>query len=422
MRPSRARTRRAAQPVADPQPVMRKHRPVYLLPVLAMALLAMGIIVIFTIGPGLSVQRNVSENYFVGKQFIAMILGFTAFFIVSRIPLQFWSRAVPALIGAAVAGALAVLLFGSNINGATRWVSIGGFSFQAAELIKFAYLIWLAKFLSNPDALLPKHEARTLKYILGSLVLIGIVVAGLQSDLGSASVMVFIAAGILFISGIRLKKLVMIGGVVVIGVLLSIVVTPYRRDRLATFLNPEQDCQSQGYQACQALIAVGSGGVAGKGIERSVQAFGYLPFAENDSIFAIYAEKFGFVGTTLFIFLYGLLLAQIVRVARKAPDQFSRLIAIGVFMWFGSQAFINIGAMVGILPLKGITLPLVSYGGTSLIFVLAALGIVFQISRYTRRFSAVSSDVSDRGYSTAATGHGGGFKVSRPNLNRGGPS
>ncbi len=421
MRPSRARTRRAAQPVADPQPAMRKHRPVYLLPVLAMTLLAMGIIVIFTIGPGLSVQRNVSENYFVGKQFIAMILGFTAFFIVSRIPLSFWSRAVPALIGLAIAGALAVLLFGSNINGATRWVSIGGFSFQAAELIKFAYLLWLAKFLSNPEALQPKNEARTLKYILGSLVVIGIVVAGLQSDLGSASVMVFIAAGILFISGIRLQKLLLIGGVVVIGVLLAIAVTPYRRDRLATFMNPERDCQGVGYQACQALIAVGSGGVVGKGMERSVQAFGYLPFAENDSIFAIYAEKFGFVGTTLFIFVYGLLLAQILRIARKAPDQFSRLITIGVFMWFGSQAFINIGAMVGILPLKGITLPLVSYGGTSLIFVLAALGVVFQISRYTRRFSATSSEASDRGY-----GSGGGsvrlpgFTVARPGMGRGG--
>lgn len=401
--PSRVRSRRPPPATADTQPALRKHRPAYLLPVLALVLLAMGLVVIFTIGPGLSVQRNVSENYFVGKQFIAMILGFTAFFIASHIPLKFWSRTVMVFVGLAVAGALAVLLFGNEINGATRWVSVGGFSFQAAELIKFAYLLWIAQLLSRPESLETRNETATLKKISISLLVVGFVVAGLQSDLGSTAVMVCMIGGMLFISGIRLKKLLIIAGIVAIGAVLAIAVTPYRRDRLMTFMNPERDCQGAGYQACQALIAVGSGGVFGKGIERSVQAFGYLPFAENDSIFAIYAEKFGFTGTTLFIFLYGLLLATILKVARKAPDQFSRLLVIGVFMWFGSQALINIGAMIGLLPLKGITLPLVSYGGTSLIFVLGALGIVFQVSRYTRRYSAVSSQASDRSYARPQT-------------------
>jgi cell division protein FtsW len=399
MMPTRVRARRAPPAPAESQPALRKHRPAYLLPVLALVLLAMGLVVIFTIGPGLSVQRNVSENYFVNKQFIAMVLGFAAFFIAGRIPLQFWSKAVWPFVGLAVLGALAVLLFGSEINGATRWVSLGGFSFQAAELIKFAYLLWIAMLLSRPESLLARNETPTLKKILASLLLVGFVVAGLQSDLGSAAVMVCMVGGMLFISGFRLKKIAIVGGIVLAGAVLAIAITPYRRDRLMTFMNPESDCLGSGYQACQALIAVGSGGVFGKGIERSVQAFGYLPFAENDSIFAIYAEKFGFAGTTLFIFLYGLLLATILRVARKAPDQFSRLLVIGVFMWFGSQALINIGAMIGLLPLKGITLPLVSYGGTSLIFVLGALGVVFQVSRYTRRYSAVSSQASDSSYS-----------------------
>lgn len=400
MMPTRVRARRASPAPAESQPTLRKHRPAYLLPVLALVLLAMGLVVIFTIGPGLSVQRNVSENYFVNKQFIAMILGFAAFFVAGKIPLQFWSKAVWPFVGLAVLGALAVLLFGSEINGATRWVSVGGFSFQAAELIKFAYMLWIAMLLSRPESLTAQNESPTLKKILASLLLVGFVVAGLQSDLGSAAVMVSMVGGMLFISGFRLKKIAIVGGIVLAGVVLAIAVTPYRRDRLMTFMNPESDCLGSGYQACQALIAVGSGGVFGKGIENSVQAFGYLPFAENDSIFAIYAEKFGFAGTTLFIFLYGLLLATILRVARKAPDQFSRLLVIGVFMWFGSQALINIGAMIGLLPLKGITLPLVSYGGTSLIFVLGALGVVFQVSRYTRRYSAVSSQASDSSYSS----------------------
>lgn len=386
------------QPAQTTAPVLRRHKPNYLLPVLSLVLLSLGLIVIFTIGPGLAAQRGVSENYFVYKQFLAMALGFIAFFSVSHMPFQLWKQSVPYVAGMAILGSLAVLVFGDEINGATRWLSIGGFSFQAAELVKFAYLLWLARLLSDPAAVQPHNELATLKKVVLSLGTIGFVVAGLQSDLGSTAVMVAMTGGILFISGIKMRRLLVLAGIVAVGVVIAIASTPYRRDRLMTFMNPESDCLGAGYQACQALIAVGSGGVFGKGIQHSVQAYGYLPFAENDSIFAIYAEKFGFLGTTFFIFLYGLLLAQILRVARKAPDSFSRLVVIGVFMWLGSQALINVGAMVGLLPLKGITLPFVSYGGTSLIFVLTALGIVFHISRYTKRYSVNEAQEATSGY------------------------
>jgi cell division protein FtsW len=150
-----------------------------------------------------------------------------------------------------------------------------------------------------------------------------------------------------------------------------------------TFLNPTADCQNEGYQACQALITVGSGGMFGKGLGRSVQAYGYLPEAANDSIFAIVSEKFGFVGASIIIGIFIGLFRRIKTIAEQAPNDYSRLLVSGILAWLSIQMIINVGAMIGLLPLKGITLPFVSYGGTSIIFVMAAVGIVFQVSRYT---------------------------------------
>lgn len=149
------------------------------------------------------------------------------------------------------------------------------------------------------------------------------------------------------------------------------------------YLHPSADCQGSGYQACQALIAVGSGGMVGLGLGSSVQAYGYLPEAANDSIFAIYAEKFGFIGSIVLLALFAALFARIKAIAERTPDTFTRLVVVGIFVWLSVQSIINIGAMIGLLPLKGITLPFISYGGTSVIFSLAAVGILFQASHYT---------------------------------------
>jgi cell division protein FtsW len=172
---------------------------------------------------------------------------------------------------------------------------------------------------------------------------------------------------------------------VLIVAVVALLVLPfsYRRERVFNFVNPEANCQTSGYQACQALIAVGSGGLTGKGLGYGAQAFGYLPEAANDSIFAIMAEKFGFLGMSAVIALFAALFTRLIRILERAPNMTSRLIVTGVLTWLSVQTLINIGAMIGLLPLKGITLPFISYGGTSIIFVLAALGMVFQISRYT---------------------------------------
>lgn len=343
----------------------------------------MGMIVVFAISPGLSAQRNMSENYYVVKQLVAIFLGIIAFLVVSNIPTRVWRRLeIPLLVAAAIAS-IAVRLFGEQVNGAYRWVQVGGLSFQAAELIKFALIIWLAGYLSDRIRTGTLSDSKTLKPLVYALGAIGVVVAILQSDFGSTAVMIAVMGAMSFVAGLPLKRVLLIAAVVSVGLVIVIAPVAYRRERLRTFMQPARDCQNTGYQTCQALIAVGSGGMFGLGLAKSVQAYGYLPEAANDSIFAIYAEKFGFLGTTILIALFGALFARIARIMEQAPNNYSRLIVAGVLAWLSTQAFINIGAMVGLLPLKGITLPFISYGGTSLIFVTAAIGLVFNISRYT---------------------------------------
>jgi cell division protein FtsW len=362
----------------------RRHRPDYWLLVISAMLLAVGLIVVYSISPGLAVQKDVGEQYFVNKQLIAVGMGILAFTVTAHLPLKTWQRLQNPFLIAAAVSAVAVRLFGEEVNGAYRWIHVGGLSFQSVELIKFALLIWLAGFLAAKirEGALGDYK-QTFRPLLIALGALGVVVAGVQSDLGSTGVIVIMMAAMAFVAGLPMKKILLIGGGIIILLVLAVATSDYRQQRLMTFMNPTQDCLSTGYQACQALIAVGSGGMDGLGLGNSVQAFGYLPEAENDSIFAIYAEKFGFIGVTVLLGLYLAFLARIKRVMERAPDDLTRLLATGVFAWLATQALINIGAMIGLLPLKGITLPFISYGGTSVVFVMAVVGLVFQISRYT---------------------------------------
>jgi len=362
----------------------RRHRPDYLLVVLSVILLALGLIVVFAISPGLSAQQHVGSNYYVNKQLLAIVLGVLAFVAVANLPVQWWRRLELPLVVSACFAAIAVRLFGEQVNGAYRWIQIGGFSFQAAELIKFALLIWLAGFLAdrirNGEI---GNTQKTFKPLVIVLVVIAVVVGKLESDLGSSGVMVAIMAAMVYIAGLPLRRVALIAAAVLVGASVLIASSGYRRARLETFLNPTRDCLGTGYQSCQALIAVGSGGVFGKGVAQGVQAYGYLPEAANDSIFAIFAEKFGFLGCSVLLALFVGFYARLKRIMEHAPDNYSRLLVTGILAWLSTQTIINIGAMLGLLPLKGITLPFISYGGTSVLFVTAAVGIVFQISRYT---------------------------------------
>ena len=363
----------------------RTHRPDYWLVVTTAILLAIGLMLIYSISPALTDTTGVSGSYYVARQILAIFLAIVAFLFTAFLPLSRWRQYRKWLIaGAALATLVAIVLPVNPNYPAHRWVRLGGLSFESVEMLIFAFLIWMADFLAVKMAKGEiKDFRKVIKPLLGALVIIGVVVAMIQSDLGSTAVIVAMMGVMVFVAGLPLRRLLMIGVVIVIGAVLAIIAMPYRLARVETFLHPTANCQTTGYQACQAIIAVGSGGATGLGLGSGVQAYGYLPEADNDSIFAIFAEKFGFIGSIILLAIFCVLFYRIARIAETAPDNFSRLIVVGVLVWISVEALINIGAMVGLLPLKGITLPFVSYGGTSVVFFAAAIGLVYQISGYT---------------------------------------
>ena len=385
MRPRRPLPARRSVPGQSPAAhqtnATRRHRPDYYLLVFSSILLAVGLIVVYSISPGLAKINGVGENFYVSHQLITIGLALVAFGVMATIPYQKFSQFYKPLgIAALVVTGIALIMPVNPAYPAHRWISLGSFSFQSVELVKFALLIYLAKFLSDRmQAGTVSNFKETLKPLGAIIAVVGVVIAGIQSDLGSTGVILAMMGTMVFVAGMPMQKVLLFGGIVAVLVSLAVVSTPYRRDRLATYLNPEADCQNAGYQACQALVAIGSGGMAGLGLGRSVQAYGYLPESQNDSIFAIYAEKFGFIGSIILLGIYAAFFSRLKKIIERAPDNYSRLIVIGIAAWLGAQALINIGAMIGLLPLKGITLPFVSYGGTSVVFVMAAVGMVFNI-------------------------------------------
>ncbi len=402
-------TRRTA-PLGEPA-TTRRHRPDYWLLILSVLLLGIGLIVVYSISPALVVEKNVSSGYYITRQLIAVGLSLVAFGVTATVPLSQWKRWYkPLFVAAALMTICALLLPTNPAYPAHRWIRLGAFSFQSVELLKFALLIGFGAYLANRlQKSTLSDDWKTLRPILVFLGIVGLVVAIIQSDFGSMMVITAMMGAMIFVAGMPMRRLVLVGIALVLLAAATIAAVPYRRARISAFIHQGDttNCSQlkTGYQACRAIVAVGSGGPIGLGLGRSVQAFGYLPEAENDSIFAIYAEKFGFIGITVLLGLFAAFFARIKRVMELAPDTFTRLLATGIFAWFATQALINIGAMLGLLPLKGITLPFISYGGTSVLFVMAAVGLLFQISRHTLFSVPRASNVNGRaGYESRTDG------------------
>lgn len=263
---------------------------------------------------------------------------------------------------------------------------------QPAEILKFGMLVFVASFLG----IQMKHKAvndskRTLAPLAVVTGIVALLVIVIQRDLGTGISFFAIMMAMLFVSGISKKILLMIlGAVMVLGILL-VIMAPHRISRIQTFVQGDKTTtdDASSYHIEHAKIAIGTGGLMGVGVGNSVQATGYLPEAINDSVFAIMGETFGFVGLVIVLALFVALLMRLLKVMDHLVDQRLKLLVAGVFGWFGAHVILNVGAMTGIVPLTGITLPLLSFGGTSMLFVAAALGLVFQLSRYTVHSSEI---------------------------------
>ena len=381
--------------------LVRKHKPDYRIALYMGLLMMLGLIVMYAIGPQRAQVLNSSyetdfytATYFFGKQGLSLLMALAVFIVVSKIPMKWWqSNAKRIFIGGLVAsGILAIggwlgLGFVQCSLGACRWFDLGPFgSLQPAEFLKFGLLLFGAGFIAyraNQGVLNDLYKSLI---PLGAILLtVAVFVIGIQEDMGTGLVMLAIMASMLLVGGISLRVgAFLLAGLVAVG-LLMIVIAPHRIARVATFLQGDTvNVDDAGaYHIAHAKIAIGSGGFTGVGIGNSVQATGYLPEAINDSVFAIMGETFGFIGLVLVLLLFSALLLGLLRTADRLNGLPEKLIVVGVFGWLAAHVVLNVAAMTGVFPLTGITLPLLSFGGTSMVFIAGALGLAFQLSSYT---------------------------------------
>ena len=271
---------------------------------------------------------------------------------------------------------------GATHGGATRWINIFGFSLQPAEILKIGFVIYVATWLSGMNQHINSFVSGTLPFI-GIVALVGVVML-LQPDTDTFMIMAAAGLAMFITAGGRWRDVgVMVLSAVILLALVAMM-RPYIMDRLTTFMHPESDPQGAGYQIQQSLIAVGSGGFSGRGFGQSIQKFEYLPEPIGDSIFAVYSEEFGFVGSVLLIILFLSFTFRGFKIAAVAPDMFGMLLVVGFMTIIVLQAFLNIGAMLGVAPLSGLPLPFISHGGTALLATLTMVGIVLNVSKYRK--------------------------------------
>lgn len=329
-----------------------------------------------------------NESKFYSILFSQLVLGvgggLLGLFLVSKIPYTFWKKYSPYLFIFGII--LTTLVFIPSLSlshgGATRWITFGFFSFQPAEILKITYIMyfsaWLSWFIKR------KNEKGMSIFVVVLLFFTSASVLVMQPDTKSLILIVLSSIGIFFVSGIPMKKILIIFLVAIIGFSALVATKPYLRDRVQTFMNPASDPRGSSYQIQQSLIALGSGGMFGRGFGQSVQKFSYLPEPQGDSIFAVIGEEFGFLGTISIVILFLLFTLRGLYIANRAPDMFSKLLVTGLTILISAQSFLNMAALSGVFPLTGVPLVFISQGGTSLMFSLIAVGIILSISRQQR--------------------------------------
>ena len=379
---------------------VRRHRPDYLIVLYVGLLMLIGLIVIYAIGPQrANVLNNAygsdySSTYFFIKQVFSLLFALAAFVALALIPYTWVTRYAGKLVLFAL-GACALLAIAQWAHldiaqqslGATRWFNLGSLgSLQPAEMLKFAILIFTAGFLGS------KARQDKLNDVNGTLIPLAILtvisllfIVVIQKDFGTGVSLVSIIVTMLVVGGINLRNSGLILLVVALIGGFLIIIAPHRIDRVITYFKGDDTSASDAgsYQVEQAKLAIGTGGLTGLGVGNSIQSTGYLPEAINDSVFAIMGETFGFVGLVTILALFTALLMRLLKLMDHLVDIRLKLLVAGVFGWFGSHVILNVASMVGVAPLTGITLPLLSFGGTSMLFIAAALGLVFQLSHYT---------------------------------------
>lgn len=393
---AQTKTRAKAKPKAKGKP---KALPFEwnLIVLVTTALVLFGLVMVYSATSGSAVLGHANPEGYVERQALFALAGLAALFVLSRLRLEQLRALAPGLLVGAAVLCVAVLAIGSRINGARRWVDVGPLAFQPSEFAKLALVVWVAAYLSQ-------HAApRSLKELAKPVGLVGLGFAGLvliEPDLGTALVIMLVVGAILLISGTRMSLLAMAYGLVVAFAGIAAWSSPYRRDRLLTFLDPWKDPTGAGLQNVQALISLGSGGLFGAGPGSGTTPYGYLPEAPTDMMAAVIGGQFGLLGMLLVFLAFGTFAYAGIRIAIACKDPFAKRLAAGVTALVCGQAAINIAAVVGAAPLTGIPLPFLSYGGSSLIVMLGSVGVLLNIARNGGRTAAA---VPDRGRGDGGT-------------------
>lgn len=370
---------------------MQRHLDRTLL-ILVLMLVTIGFLIFSSASLGLLARDGARFSSIALSQFgFGVVGGLIALTITSNIHYRFWRRYAFYLFLFALALTLAVFIphIGASHGGARRWIDIGYFSLQPAEILKICFIIYTATWLSGMQKHVSTFMKGTLPFVI-LLSLVGIIMLA-QPDTDTYAIMAASAGAMFIVAGGRWRDigLIFLTGVLLLGALA--LTRPYVMDRITTFMNPAADPHGKGYQIQQSLIAVGSGGISGRGFGQSIQKFEYLPEPVSDSIYAVYSEEFGFIGSTALLLLFVFFAFRGYTIASHTPDMFGTLLVVGFVTLIIAQSFLNIAAMLGVAPLSGLPLPFISHGGTALLSTLASVGIILNVSKYAHPKKVVTS-------------------------------
>ena len=362
----------------------KKSNPDFILIVVTLMLLSIGLIMVYCASAIWAAYKFDDSFFFVKRQMLFAGIGVFAMFFIMNINYWTWRTWAKVLVIVCFILLIAVLIpgIGMERNGSRSWIGVGAFSIQPSEFMKLAMIAFLAKFLSEQQKYITTIK-KGLAPSLG-LVFLAFGMIMLQPDLGTGTVMVGTCVVMIFVAGARIIHFVWLGLMGVAGFVVLVLSAPYRIKRITSFLDPWEDPLGSGFQIIQSLLAIGPGGLFGLGLGQSRQKFFYLPEPQTDFIFAIISEELGFIGGSFVILLFALLLWRGIRIALGAPDLYGSFVAVGIISMVAIQVMINIGVVSGLIPVTGITLPFLSYGGSSLTLMLMAIGVLLNISRYSR--------------------------------------
>lgn len=350
--------------------------------IIVLMLVIYGLIMVFSASSASAHHYQGDTLYFIKRQLIWAVLGVIAMIVISNIPYKVVKKLAFPIFAVSVVCLALVPIIGKEINGAKRWLGFGSLGFQPSELAKFAMIIFLSKLLADNRFDLNNVKGFwTYLCIIGGIALIILI----EPHLSGAMVVALTSVVILYMAGAKGKHL---GTLLPMGagaLAVAIIIEPYRMKRFTTFLNPFADTLGDGWQVVQSLYAIGSGGLFGLGLGQSRQKFLYIPEPHNDFIFSIICEELGFVGAVFTILLFVMLIWRGIRISILAPDKFSSLLSGGIMSLVAIQVLMNIAVVTSSMPATGVPLPFFSYGGTSLLFMLASMGVMLNISRYSAR-------------------------------------